>query len=94
MCARKRNRFLEPISSVYRHILETEKSPDRTDFFVFSHFRREIGFPMSLQKENSHKLTVEAARGTSNSRHERNRVRGMARIINTVVTYLVNSSFI
>jgi len=93
VCARKRNLwFLEPISSVYRHILETEKSP--ADFFVFSHFSREIGFPMSLQKQNSHKLTVEAARGASNSRHERNRVRGMARIMNTVVTYLVSSSFI
>ena len=49
---------------------------------------------MSLQILNAHKLTVEAVRGASNNRHERNRVRGTVIVISTVVTYLVSSSFI
>jgi len=31
---------------------------------------------VSLQKQNSHKVRVEAARGAANSRHERDRGRG------------------
>ena len=45
-------------------------------------------------KINSHKLTVEAARGARNRRHEQNRVRGAAIIISKAVTYLVSSGFI
>jgi hypothetical protein len=44
---------------------------------------------MSMQKQ---KLTVKAARGASNSRHERNRIRGTVIIISTVFAYCVSSS--
>ncbi len=46
--------------------------------------------PMSLQKQMALKLTVKTARGASNSRHERSRMRGTV----IVVTYLASSSFI
>jgi hypothetical protein len=36
---------------------------------------------MNLQKLYSHKLTAKAVRGASNSRHERNRVKGTVIII-------------
>jgi hypothetical protein len=49
---------------------------------------------MILQNQNTHKLRVKTVRGAKNDRHERNRVRGTVIIINTVVTYLVSSSFI
>ena len=39
---------------------------------------------MSLQKQNSHKLTVKAARGGINSRPARNRIRGTIIIIGTI----------
>ena len=44
---------------------------------------------MSMQKQ---KLTVKAARGASNSRHERNRIRGTVIIISTEFAYCVSSS--
>jgi hypothetical protein len=54
---------------------------------------------MSLQKQNTQKLTVKAARGASNGRHE-SIIRGKVIIIiisviviSTLVTYLVSSSF-
>jgi hypothetical protein len=40
---------------------------------------------MSLQKQNTQKLTVKAARGASNGRHENNRVRGKVFII--IISY-------
>ena len=46
---------------------------------------------MSLQKQNAHILTVKAARGGSNSRHERNRVRGTVIISSTVFAYFFSS---
>ncbi len=49
---------------------------------------------MSLHKQNAHTLTVKAASGASNGRHERDRLRVTVTIISTVVTYLVSSSFI
>ena len=36
-------------------------------------FKKVVGFPMSQQNQNEHKLTVKAARGVSNDRHERSR---------------------
>jgi hypothetical protein len=44
---------------------------------------------MSLQKHNAHKLTVKRARGSSNNRHESNKIRGTLTIISTVFTYFV-----
>jgi hypothetical protein len=39
-----------------------------------------------------HTLTVKAARGSSNIRHERNRIRGTVTIISTVFTSFFRSS--
>ena len=55
--------------------------------------KKRVGFPMSLQNQNAHKLTEKSARGTSNDKHESNRVRGTVITMSTVVTYLVSSRF-
>jgi hypothetical protein len=49
---------------------------------------------MSLQKEKAHKLTVEASRSTSHSRHKENSMRGTIIIVGTVLEYFVSSSLI
>ncbi len=43
---------------------------------------------MSLSKQNTHKRTVQTVRGSNNTRHERNRMRGEVTIINTVFSVL------
>jgi hypothetical protein len=49
---------------------------------------------MSLQKYKAYKLTVEAARGDSNSRHKGNSVRGTIIIVSMVLQYFVSGSLI
>ena len=49
--------------------------------------KNRFGFPMILQKENEHKLTVKVTRGDINNRNERNRIRRTVIIISTGFTY-------
>ena len=42
---------------------------------------------MILQTQNTRTLAVKTVSGTSNGRHERNRIRGTVITISTVVTY-------
>jgi hypothetical protein len=49
---------------------------------------------MSLQKQKVHKLTVEVARGTINSRQNGNSVRGTIIMVSMVLKYFVRGSLI